>query len=418
MFFSVRAVEALNEGKLQRRGDYLTIKLVEIGVGDEFFTWWGHLGIIVENALTGKSLLYDYGVFSFQAEHFYRNLIAGNWYYTMMVRDANSDIDWYIQNNRDITFYTLNLSAKQKEAMVDFLDWNALPENRRYYYKIFTDNCVTRVMLLLDDILEGRFLERYANETGRITVRAHANRHLYRSPTLYWLLNFIMGQNIDTPPVKSKEMFLPEEFCRNAADFWFSNEDGETVRLVSGVETVNVSKGRKLPLYNQPRAYIPGAGVGAGIALLFAFMLLRRFFMPASKSKRRLLGIAQAFWGLFLGICGTLLFYAAFFSNHIYTYDNINVVFMNPLLLTVVPFGLASGFAKKQKTIFVCETALKTVWTYVFLAAGVTILVKVSPEYFQVNYLTLIMVMPSAFILSFAGTRLLKLSRPVKNSSQ
>ncbi|MDR0552143.1 MAG: DUF4105 domain-containing protein [Spirochaetaceae bacterium] len=409
---------ALNAGNTEqtakKRGDYLTIKLAVIGVGDEFYTWWGHLGVIVKNELTGQTLLYDYGVFSFSAEHFLGNLIAGNWYYSMMARDADDDIDWYIKTNRDIVFYTLNLSAAQKEKMLDFLNWNSLPENRRYYYKIFTDNCVTRVVYLLDDVLDGRFLARYRDEPGRLTVRHHANRHLYRSPVLYWILNFVMGQDIDTPPNKFAEMFLPEEFGKYTADFSYTDESGALVPLVTNVEVVNTSAGRKLPLPDEPAAGIPAAISGVLLALFFGFIYLRWTqggeFAGKRRGARALLGITQALWGFFLGIFGTLLFYAEFFSNHIYTYNNINVVFINPLLLAALPLGLIFAFTKKQKTMLACKTALKILWTYVLLGALLTIVVKISPSFFQVNFLTLLVVMPPALVLSFMPNKKIRMA--------
>ncbi|MDR2490520.1 MAG: DUF4105 domain-containing protein [Spirochaetaceae bacterium] len=391
----------------RRRGDFYTLKLVVIGPGDDVFTWWGHLGVIVENAFTGKEQFYDYGVFSFYAENFYKNLIAGNWDYSMQVRDAAVDIGWYIKTNRDIIYYTLNLDAQQKETLVDFLDWNVRPENRNYFYKLFTDNCVTRVMLLLDQTLEGQFLERYKNEPGRHTVRFHANRHLYPSPVLYWLLNFIMGDTIDTPPSRYDEMYLPAEFAAGAADFFYTSKDGVTVPLVSDIEVISTSKGRNLALDKPPRAYIPGIIVSLILAFIFLYIrhnyiqknyIQKNSTLQQKNHSRRLWAYVQIVWALLWGILGTVLFLAEFFSNHIYTYRNINVIFANPIILAGIPLSLLAFFAKKEKTALLCGTILRFLWVYMLLAAILTIVVRISPLYYQDNHLTLILLIPSTLV--------------------
>ena len=383
------------------RGGEFTIKLVLIGPGDEFFSWWGHLALIVEDAGSGRATFFDYGVFSFQSEHFYRNMIDGNWIYRITAQDAKGDIDWYIADNRDITYYTLNLEPAQKEYIVDFLAWNARPENSRYHYNIFTDNCVSRVLFLLDAALDGRFLERFAGERGRMTVREQADRHIYRAPLLYWLLNLLMGQSIDAPPSKEAEMFLPEEFVKNAADFEYTNARGALVPLVSSIEVIHQSRGRYLPLEKPPRAWIPSLLAGLSLAALFG---LGAVWARGGRRRARLLfGAAQAAWGLFLGLCGTLLFYAAFFSQHTYARHNSNALFITPLSLAAVPAALFYALGKNEKRVLLCGLVLKVLWSFQFLGALLSVAIKISPRFFQDNTLAVLTVAPAALTLSLAG---------------
>ncbi|MDR0662977.1 MAG: hypothetical protein LBF80_02720, partial [Spirochaetaceae bacterium] len=59
------------------RGDYLTVKIAVMGPGDALYFWWGHLGLIIEDELSGTSKFYDYGVFSFDSENFFLNFAFG-----------------------------------------------------------------------------------------------------------------------------------------------------------------------------------------------------------------------------------------------------------------------------------------------------------------------------------------------------
>ena len=61
----------------QPTADRLVIKLATIDPGAELTSWWGHTGLIVEDTLTGRSLFYNYGLFSFEQDNFVLNFIRG-----------------------------------------------------------------------------------------------------------------------------------------------------------------------------------------------------------------------------------------------------------------------------------------------------------------------------------------------------
>ncbi|MDR2602412.1 MAG: DUF4105 domain-containing protein [Spirochaetaceae bacterium] len=384
------------------RFDLITIKAAVIGPGDDFFSWWGHLGIICDDAFTGESRFYDYGVFSFDEENFFSNLIAGNWYYSMTVRDAKYDIGWYINNNRDVVYYTLNLSAAQKKKMLDFLEWNALPQNRRYYYKIFTDNCVTRPLLLLDDVLDGAFLSRYNNEKGRFTVREHANRHLYPSQVMYWILNFVMGAGIDAESSRTDEMYLPQEFAGGLEDFTVEKDDGSKERLVSNVEVINISSGRNLALDAPPSYFAQTAAAGMFLAVLF---LIFNYLYAIKKIKWAFIAFYAccAVFSFVFGVLGTTLCYASFFSNHIYTYNNINVIFVNPVFLAACVMSLIAIFTKNKKRSLAARKAVAVIYAFVFIAASFAAVLTMFPPFFQDSRLAILLIAPPAAALGLSG---------------
>jgi hypothetical protein len=379
------------------QGEYLTIKVVEIGPGDEFFSWWGHLAVMVDNELTGESLCYDFGVFSFEDPHLVRNFLKGDLNYKIMVSAARDELGWYIQNNRDITLYTLNLNDRQKEQIVYSLNWNTLPENQNYLYKIFTDNCVTRVILIIDEALGGKFIEKYKNEKGRFTLREHAERHLYRSVIMYVLLNFIMAEEIDKPLSKYEEMYLPSEFAAALADFSYADENGNIQPLVSGIEKLNTAVGRPEVLSKPPhgRLYAFFAGITGAVvfALLIVFGRKNRFF-------RVILGITQSLVALYWALAGTVLFYAMFFSHHTYTYNNPNIIYANPLLFAGVPFGILCAFTKNERKYAFYSRVLKVLWTYVLIGSVSTVILRMAGLNYSDNTLALLLIVPSAAALS------------------
>jgi hypothetical protein len=76
---------------------------------------------------------------------------------------------------------------------------------------------------------------------------------------------------------------------------------------------------------------------------------------------------------------------------------------VNPLLFAAVPLGIVYTVAKSVKTRFFAEQFLKSLWTYVFLGGILTLIIKVSPRFYQQNQVTLALMLPFALVLSFAG---------------
>jgi hypothetical protein len=394
------------------RGDYLTIKIAVIGPGDELYFWWGHLGLIIEDELSGASTFYDYGVFSFDNENFFLNFAFGRLLYTSTASDAYGILSRYIKTNRDITIYTLNLSAKQKELILRTAERNILPEYRDYLYNHFSDNCVTRITNVLDDALGGQLYTMAENTPGRFTLRGHVRRHTYFSLFWDWFLNFLMGQDIDAPSTVKNEMFLPSEVGRVLQTFKYIDDNGAEQSIVSSVEVLNMSQGRP-PVLEKARVQWP-YGLCAGLVISLILLI---FIIVSKKhhSGRVLLGLSQSLLGLFFGLAGTVMTFMTFFTDHDYTWHNINVLFMNPLLFAAVPLGLKTAFDKDGGVL--SAKILKGLWTYVFFAGALTMPVKLLPAFYQQNQVTLALVLPFAFTLSFIPAWVNRSIRRLKNAA-
>ncbi|MDR1256804.1 MAG: DUF4105 domain-containing protein [Spirochaetaceae bacterium] len=381
------------------RGGYLTIKIAVMGPGDELYFWWGHLGLIIEDRLTGASLLFDYGVFSFDNENFFRNFAFGRLLYTSTVSDTSDVIRRYVSTDRDVAIFTLNLTSAQKEAILHAAERNTLPEYRDYLYNHFSDNCVTRVTNLIDDALGGQLYGMAENTPGRYTLREHVRRHTYFSPFWDWLLNFLMGRGIDSPSTVKQEMFLPSEVGRILRTFHYIDDDGTEQPLLASVEVVNTATGRR-PVLDSPPVwwlYTPYFGAAAALVLL-AFMFVAK---KHPLRGRILLSLSQTLLGLVFGLAGTVAFFMAFFTNHDYSWNNINIVFVNPLLLAAVPLGCIAAFSKKERRRVLCGRLLKGLWTYVFWGGILTLLISLIPGYAQQNLATVALVAPFALVISF-----------------
>ncbi|MDR0558158.1 MAG: DUF4105 domain-containing protein [Treponema sp.] len=390
--------------------DRFAVKIAVLGPGDEVFFWWGHLALIIEDAVTGAQTFYDWGVFSFESEDFFKNFAFGRLIYLCAASPAKRSFDQYIQTNRDIVVYTLNLSPETKEEIRRFAENNIRPENRSYYYHHFKDNCATRIRDILDMAVDGQFKAAFGDAPGRYTLRQHVRRHTWFSPFFDWFLNVLMGQDIDVPLTVWQEMFLPAEVGNRIADFTYVDKDGATRKLVASVETLNKAVNRPPVLDKPRRQWVSELVLGVFIALSLVF------FDMLQKSKPRLgrclWGLSQSVLGLFFGVVGLILFFMTFFTNHDYTYHNANIIYVNPLWFIAAMSGVIYAFTASEKKRYAALHILRAFWTYVFLGGALTMVIKLFPGFYQQNQVTQALVMPFAFALSFAGGWIKRAKRP------
>ncbi|GHV95343.1 membrane protein [Spirochaetia bacterium] len=379
-------------------GENLTIKIAVMGPGTELYFWWGHIALMIDDSETGRSRFYDYGVFSFESAHFFTNFAFGRLLYSCYASNSNVSISGYININRGVRIYTLDLPPEKRAEVRDFVETNILPQNKDYYYHQFKDNCSTRIRDILDLATDGQFKEKYGEASGRFTSRQHVRRHTWFSPVVDWILNFWMGQDIDIPLTVWEEMFLPAEVASRISDFWYTDAEGVTRKLVSGSDVIYEAVGRPAVL-EYPRRQWPRE---LAFSLCLSLILGLFFFLQAKNLRigQILLGVSHSLFGLVFGAAGLVLFFMSFFTNHDYTYHNANLLFANPLLLAAVPFGIRYAISKNRNDRLFSEAVLRLLWLLVALGIFASMLIKLLPWFWQQNLTDQMLMLPIALVLA------------------
>ena len=393
------------------RGDDLTVKIAVMGTGDELYFWWGHIALVIDNARTGESRFYDYGLFSFNNDNFFVNFALGRLWYSSGVSAAAGNIATYVNTNRDIVLYTLDLPPENRERVRRFAEDSVLPQNRNYLYNHFWDNCSTRIRDIIDVGTDGQFKQQYISEPGRFTFRQHVRRHTWFSPFFDWILNFWMGQGIDIPTTVWEEMFLPSEVGSRINDFEYIDIYGDSRKLVSGEETIFMSQGRPAVLDFPRRQWPRELAFGLALACVLGFLFYLQSQHPARGQV--LLGICHSLFGLVFGIAGLLLFFMSLFTNHDYTHHNINLLFCNPLLLAAFPLGIRYASAATYDRRLSAECTLRLIWLLTALGIFVSMLIKLLPQFWQQNLTDQMLMLPIALVLALEPAGLRRMLRRI-----
>jgi hypothetical protein len=226
-----------------------------------------------------------------------------------------------VQAGRSITRQRLAFTPEQAAALRDFLLWNLRPENARYDYDYYVDNCSTRVRDALDRALGGIIKARLTAQAGGMTYRQQTDRLMSAQPWLMLLLDLGLGPRADQPMDGWTESFLPDELKEHLRDIRVPDGHGGTQALVQD-ETLLSPNRLAAPPAQPPDLRLPLGGAGLGLAMLLAATRRR---VPAIHAALAIL------WHVVAGLVGLLLLALWTLTSHHVAWANANLLLFSPL---------------------------------------------------------------------------------------
>jgi Domain of unknown function (DUF4105) len=366
-------------------GSELSISVLTMGTGAEVWERFGHNAVVVEDHRRETSTAYNWGMFSFRQENFLLRFLQGRMNYWMAGYPTAEDVPRYMAAGRSVWQQELNLSPAQRLAFRDYLETNALPENRFYRYDYYRDNCSTRVRDAIDHVLGGAF---HAQMTGPASgsYRFHTQRLNTQSIPIYTGLLLVLGHPVDAPRTKWEEMFLPLKLHEYLRQVQIPDSTGQLVPLVRAEQTLYESQ--RFPVPDAPPNWAPAylvVGVLLGGLLWWGGAASHR-----SAAARWLLGAGGTLWALFTGLAGAILAGLWAFTDHVATARNENLLQVS---LFALALGLVLPFARPRH-----PGAVRAARALAIVVGGLSIsgvLLKALPAFNQVNGQILALFVPA-----------------------
>ena len=300
--------------------DSVKVSLVTFYPGSEPHNIWGHSEIRVQQGPV--DLYFNYGVFDFQAPAFmWRFMLGETDYICQPVPRFYATMG---MEERRMVEQELNLPQDRAIAVRDFLWNNAQPENRTYRYKFLSDNCSTRPRDIIE-MAAGEGLQYPAMSDTAVTYRDILAHYCRNYAWERFGIDLVLGWNIDTILDQRATMFIPMLLMDAVAEATITT-DSVTMPLVKAT-TVPIDKSTEgnvrppTPWYLSPMT----------VALLVLALTL---LVTGRDMKRR--DVSKWFDTLLFttgGLAGCILFFLICFSTHEATSPNINIAWLNPLLL-------------------------------------------------------------------------------------
>jgi hypothetical protein len=353
----------------------LKASLIIVGPGDPLYTYWGHIGIAVEDTRTGESLFYDFGNFSFFSENFYQDFAMGRMMYLGFVDHTERFLSYTLRENRDVSIYPLNLGEAELAELDQVLKWWVQPENREYLYDYFRNNCSTIIRDILDNLTGGQ-LKKFSEVRPDRTFRHYARTGSDPSFFSEVLLHYLLGADLDLQISGWDKMFIPQSVADFGSELTYTGRDGVSRQLVDR-EIVLVKSDRR-PVPEKPRLLWPAMlimGIATGLLWLFAGMAAVRPGVPRGLRSAGL--IFRLLISLLIGIAGLMLGFLMVFTDHTAAYRNLNLGPAFPAVLA----GLILLFPPRRKTAEARkrrEKLLSWLWTLNLAGLLLAVLLRLS----------------------------------------
>jgi len=330
---NVAPAPATSAPQASEPGSNLTVYLLTFGWGDEVWERFGHNAIWIKDRARGTDTTYNWGMFDFNQARFVWRFVTGDTRYWMEAFDLDTMINAYRRANRSILAQELNLSPAQRLKLQQFVQWNALPQNKFYRYDYYRDNCSTRLRDALDHGLGGQLQTATVSRMTSGTYRWHTQRLMTGDIPLYTGITLALGHPADKPISVWDEMFLPVRMANDLRSVRISDSTGSQIPLVRS-ESVLFTAGRA-PEPSSPPNYLP---LFVAVGIVFAALLV--VLVRSAEGGHRAALVAATglatLWSLIAGIGGLALLFAWFFTKHYFMGRNENLMQFNPLSIVLV----------------------------------------------------------------------------------
>ena len=295
------------------------ISVITIGPGASLSDQFGHNAFRVKSNEAGFDVIYDYGRFDFDTPNFYLKFAQGKLLYEIGSNNFEPFYHHYRNQNRWLKEQSLNLNTTEKQAIFDFLQENIKPENRKYKYDFFFDNCATKIRDVLVDVLGNKL--NYGNKyvTEDATFRQLIQKNLNANSWGSLGIDAALGAIIDRKATPWEHQFLPEYIYKAAQVATIERPDGH-VDLVNRSTDLYISK----PVKKDANFLLSPLFV-LGILSAFIIFITLRDFQKKQRS-RWLDGVIF----LITGLIGLLLFLLWFATDHTATANNYNLLWAFP----------------------------------------------------------------------------------------
>ena len=187
--------------------DAAQVSVLTASPGEDLYAAFGHTAIRVNDPATRADWVFNYGTFVVD-EGFYVRFVRGRMDYRLGVQPFGRFQNLYLRQGRALHEQVLHLASEDVRAIVDYLEWNALPENEVYAYDFFRDNCATKVVAVLEEVFGDRFDAQCAttDSTYLEALRPFTAGH----PWSAFGMELILGAEASTAMPACGHAFLPD----------------------------------------------------------------------------------------------------------------------------------------------------------------------------------------------------------------
>lgn len=291
---------------------YSEVSIITAGPGTELYEAFGHSAIRIKDPVLQLDLIYNYGMFDFNAPNFYSNFTKGKLLYSLGRYKFEYFLRGYKRDKRWVKQQVLNLNQQEKQSFFMFLENNALPENATYSYDPYFNNCATKLRDITTTILGDKVILSDKNITKNRSFRQLMDKEIPWNTWGSFGINLALGSKLDQKAVFTQYMYLPDyvyTVFKNSTLF-IKNQPAKLIKREDILLDFEEQK-QSISFLNP--------------FLIFSIVSLIGLFISFTDFKKKKTSKWLDFILLFItGILGVLIVFLWFFTDHSTTPSNFN----------------------------------------------------------------------------------------------
>ncbi len=210
VFFVCLIFSFQTSAQFGRLSEQAEVSIITVGPGANLYDCFGHSAFRIKDPSKGLDRAYNYGQFDFSEGGFVGKFTMGIAQYRLGAYPFVNFYNNYVQENRWLTEQVLNLSLEEKQAIYDALETNYLPENRKYVYDPFFDNCATRMRDIVKTVMGDAISYNSDHLTKASTIRSLVDENSYNHPWVDLGIDVALGTILDKTATPEQYMYLPD----------------------------------------------------------------------------------------------------------------------------------------------------------------------------------------------------------------
>jgi len=313
--------------------DSADVYLITCDLGTESYSIYGHTALRVDIRGYNFDKVYNWGVFDFETPNFVLRFARGRLDYMLDVMDYNRFLEYYEYEERSVWSQKINMTTPEKEQLFELLNENIKPENIKYRYNFFFDNCATRVRDIIERSVSDSIV--YPEKAKRKTFRQLVGPFQNAMPWLDFGADFLLGFQADTKASVRDELFLPVHLKENLSEAVITRPGNLQPVLEEQVVV------REYDRQEQSKDFFGLPWIVIGLVLVFVILVTFVLGIPA------LCKITDIVVFSVFSVLSLLLIFSNFFSDHDALHFNLLIIAVSPLIPVLFGYFIAGKEAVK-----------------------------------------------------------------------
>lgn len=294
--------------------------LITCSPGTETYSIYGHSALRIVDQANKKDVVYNWGVFDFSTPHFVWKFAKGRLDYMLDSSSLQSFLQEYFIEKRSVYQQKINLEPGELARLTAMVQENLRPENRKYKYDFFYDDCSTRIRDLLEKSVGNKLLYASATNKNLLSFRVKVGEYQRSYPWLNFGVDLLMGTPGDKKASYRDRMFLPLEMQSELSEA-VVNRDSKMIPLLQNPQM--------LLEFEPPEMH---HSIFSTPIFLFSLLLILLIIVLSIKRDRKINKTVDIILFSVFSVLSAMMIFFNFFTDHQEMRKNLNIIWLNPFV--------------------------------------------------------------------------------------